>query len=119
MSYRISKTFTFAAAHRLPHLAVHHKCRRPHGHNYTVTLVLQAEELDTDGFVEDYGELNDVKQYIDAYLDHQDLNTVWTEQPTTAEVIARSLYERFHAGHPALIEVVVSETSATTASYRP
>lgn len=117
MSYRISKTFTFAAAHHLPQLPVQHKCRRPHGHNYTVTVVLASPQLDERGFVQDYGELEDVKQYIDAELDHRDLNEKW-DRPT-AEVLAEALFHLFAVTHPALVEVVVRETASTSASYRP
>lgn len=118
MTYRITKTFDFAASHQLTHLPEGHQCARLHGHNYLVTVVLEGDELDGNGFVEDYGQLKDVKAFLDGTLDHQHLNDVLTF-PTTAENLARALYGRFKKDHPALAEVVVSETPKTTASYRP
>jgi hypothetical protein len=118
MSYRISKTFTFAAAHHLPQLAVHHKCRRPHGHNYTVTLVLQADDTGRRRVRQDYGALKDVRAV------HRRL----PRPPGPQHRLDRAAdHGRGHRAQPVralprptrLIEVVVSETSATTASYRP
>lgn len=40
VTYRIGKSFTFDAAHRLPGLRAGHKCGRLHGHTYTVEVVL-------------------------------------------------------------------------------
>ena len=76
MTWRISKTFGFAAAHHLPALPEGHKCRRPHGHNYTVTLVLAATRLDDREMVLDYGELAPVRAWIGKTLDHRDLNSL-------------------------------------------
>ena len=119
--YRISKQFHFSAAHRLSHLPPDHQCHRPHGHNYVVQVTLEADELDADGFVLDYGDLAPVKQWIDERLDHRDLNEVLPELDgqTTAEKLARLLYERFKPSFPALVEVGVSETPKTWAIYRP
>ena len=118
MTYAITKTFTFAAAHHLPQLPDGHKCRRPHGHNYAVTLVLEADHLDPCGMVTDYGDLDPVKQWIATDLDHRDLNEVLPCLPT-AEWLARAVWDRWTKRYPELAEVIVSETPATTASYRP
>lgn len=42
VTYRIRKSFTFDAAHRLPGLGEGHKCGRLHRHTYTVEVVLTA-----------------------------------------------------------------------------
>jgi hypothetical protein len=42
--YRISKTFTLEAAHRLNGLSEGHKCGRLHEHSYTVQVVLVTAE---------------------------------------------------------------------------
>lgn len=118
MKYRISKTFTFAAAHQLTQLPAGHKCARMHGHNYTVTAVLESDDLDPNGFVQDYGDLADVKTFIDTTLDHQNLSGIFT-WPVTAEHLAAYLYKVFVQEHPLLTEVVVAETANSTASYRP
>jgi len=115
--YCISKEFHFSAAHQLSHLPEGHPCKRLHGHNYIVEMVLESEALDHRGFVTDYNELRTVKEYIDAYLDHRNLNDV-LDRPTTAENLARHLFDRFAGEFPTLAEVRVSETPKTWARYR-
>lgn len=117
MTYTISKTFTFAAAHHLPQLPDEHKCRRPHGHNYTVTLVLAAEKLDERGMVFDYGDLGPAGKWIRDSFDHRDLNEQ-IDWPT-AEILAVTIYRYLSPRLPALAEVTVRETPATTATFRP
>lgn len=116
-TYRISKTFGFAAAHHLPQLPEGHKCRRPHGHNYAVTLVLSAAALDEQGMVLDYGDLDPVCDWIAETLDHRDLN--YLLPCPTAENLARYVWHRWAGEFPALAEVTVAETPNTTASYAP
>lgn len=57
----------------------------------TVELVLTARELTKPGFVCDFGDLSVLQRYVDAVLDHQDLNAVLTD-PTDAGV-ARHVQE--------------------------
>lgn len=114
MIYRISKTFTFAASHQLSHLPDGHKCKRLHGHTYSVTVNLAASALNEDGFVVDFAELDQVGAFIKENLDHQHLNLVMTFMPT-CELIAQFLAERF-PGLP-IESVRVSESPTTWAEY--
>ena len=114
--YTISKEFHFSASHRLRGLAEGHPCGRMHGHNYIIIVELQSYDVDEVGFVEDYGKLNDIKQYIDNMLDHRHLNDIIAGNPT-AENIAKTIYDLFKPVHPYLVKVSVSETPKTLASY--
>ncbi len=116
--YTISKRFTFSASHIIDGLPEGHQCSRLHGHNYVVEVVLAAEQLDAVGFVVDYGELKPLKQVIDGELDHRHLNDV-LPGATTAEAIARFLFDRARALWPQTVAVRVSETPTTWAEYRP
>jgi 6-pyruvoyltetrahydropterin/6-carboxytetrahydropterin synthase len=120
--YVISKTFRLAAAHHLPSLPEGHKCRRPHGHNYEVTVVL-CGGLDTHEMVLDYGGLDPFIAYVMDHYDHRDLNELFARDPT-AEVLAGHFYELAVELLPEpagwwLDSVVVAETPNTTATYRP
>lgn len=125
--YRIGKTFEFSAAHALHHLPDGHPCKRLHGHNYKVTLILEREETNEEtGFVLDFGELDAVKQYIDERLDHRYLNDVlggvncddWQRGLyTTSESIARAFFQRFCLLYTDLVGVRVSETDKTFAEF--
>jgi len=125
LAYKISKEFHFSASHQLHHLAERdpdHQCARLHGHNYVVVVELAAADLDADGFVLDFGELHEVKRYIDQHLDHRHLNDVLdspTGHLTTAEAMARLLHNRFKPLYPQLVAVRVSETPKTWSEYRP
>ena len=43
MPHRITKTFTFDAAHWLPRVPEGHKCGRLHGHTYSVTIAVEGD----------------------------------------------------------------------------
>lgn len=120
--YVISKQFTFSASHQLSGLPDSHQCARLHGHNYTVEVVLGSNQLNTVGFIVDYGELIFVKEYLDNNFDHRHLNDVVAFNPT-AESLAKhiydfcSLYLRENNYDCKMIEVIVSETEKTSATY--
>lgn len=114
--YRISKQFHFSASHQLDTLPPEHPCARLHGHNYMVEVILQSETLNPQGFVVDYLELKPFKVYLDSELDHRHLNDVFPF-PTSAENIARHLYEWAKARWLQVAAVRVSETPKTWAEY--
>lgn len=114
--YTISKQFSFDASHQLTGLPEGHKCTRLHGHTYRVEVVLQSETLNEVGFVVDYGDLKPLKDYIDHRLDHRHLNDVFSFQ-TSAENIARHLYDFCKQHWPQTAKIRVSETPKTWAEY--
>ena len=116
--YKISKQFSFSAAHVLNLLPADHPCARLHGHNYVVTVHLKSATLDEYGFVKDYKSLKTVKQFIDDTLDHRCLNDQLSGPPTS-ENLARFLYEQFKPEIPELYAVEVSETPRTSCIYEP
>jgi 6-pyruvoyltetrahydropterin/6-carboxytetrahydropterin synthase len=116
--YTITKQFSFSASHVLDHLPEGHLCARLHGHNYAVELVLEGLELNESGFVRDYLDLAPFKTFIDEKLDHRHLNDI-VDGPTSAENLARFLYEFAHGLWPEVVAVRVSETLKTWAEYRP
>lgn len=120
--YKITKQFHFSAGHHLNNLPKTHPCSRKHGHNYTVTVELSSYKL-INGFVQDYGELKPIKNFIDNELDHRYLNDLerfypYLEQPT-AENIAKLIYVEFKEQFPFLSAVTVKETDKTSATYEP
>jgi len=116
--FTISKEFKFDASHQLEGMPDNHPCGRLHGHSYIVIIELAMPDLDKHGFVQDYGELAPIKQYIDNTLDHRHLNDILPFNPT-AELIALYLYEEFKALFPKLKAVSVKETAKTIARYEP
>jgi len=117
--YKISKEFSFSAAHSLSGLPAEHPCSRLHGHNYVVVVHLRAKELNRQGFVRDYHELHIVKDYIDATLDHRNLNDILAPLNSSAENLAKMLYDLFKTQLPELYAIEVRETPKTSAIYEP
>lgn len=114
--YKISKQFAFSASHILDGLPETHPCARLHGHNYVVTVYLKSDKLNDVGFVRDYRELANVKEFIDNKLDHRHLNDVFPFNPT-AENMAKYLFDTFKKEIPELTAVEVCETPKTSAIY--
>jgi len=88
----IEKSWSFDAAHQLPHHTG--KCRNLHGHTYRLTLRLhgaintRSGESD-EGMVMDYYLLSELwKKQLEPLLDHRFLNDSLPISPTTAEMIA-------------------------------
>ncbi|MDR1518184.1 MAG: 6-carboxytetrahydropterin synthase QueD [Dysgonamonadaceae bacterium] len=117
--YKISKEFSFSAAHQLYGLPSEHPCSRLHGHNYVVTVHLKSESLTDNGFVQDYNELQSVKTYIDEQLDHRNLNDIMSPANSSAENLAKMLYDVFKPQFPKLYAIEISETPKTSAIYEP
>lgn len=115
MRFTVSKTFTFEAAHSLPHLPAGHKCRHVHGHSYVVEVFCTGP-LDERGFVVDYAEISAAVKPIIARLDHQNLNDVLPCH-TTAENVGRWIFEHLEASAvlpPGIVSRVdVHETAKT------
>ncbi|MFI8281322.1 6-pyruvoyl trahydropterin synthase family protein [Streptomyces sp. NPDC085929] len=118
---RIGKQFTFHAAHQLLSLPEGHKCRREHGHTYTVEVVWTAHVLTGPGFVTDFANFGLFKQFIDDHLDHQNLNRVLEIEPTSeslARLLAEWLIEHLEpAVEGQLVSVSVSESPSSWATF--
>jgi 6-pyruvoyltetrahydropterin/6-carboxytetrahydropterin synthase len=120
--FTVSKRFSFSASHVLFGLGDDHPCSRLHGHNYEIEVMAAAAELDERGFVVDFGELDLVKDWVDATLDHRHLNDVMEGQPS-AEAIAKLICDWCCASLPsAVAERIVAvrawETPKAYAEYR-
>ena len=115
--FTIAKQFHFSASHTIEGVPDDHPCKRLHGHNYIVELILRSDSLNAAGFVVDYLDLASFKNIIDNELDHRHLNDV-VPCPTTAEHLAQYLYQRAAKIWPDVVAVRVSETPKTWAEYR-
>ena len=114
--YQIRKQFEFSASHQLEGLTEGHQCARLHGHNYIIEVVLESNQLNEHGFIVDYGDLKPLKVYIDTMLDHRHLNNVLPFQ-TSAENLAKHLYQFCKEHWEETVSVRVSETPKTWAEY--
>ena len=99
--------FGFEAAHSLPNVPETHKCRRMHGHSFTVEV--GAKDIMRLG-----------ERLADVYhaLDHTCLNELEGLANPTSENVARWIWSHLAQVTPDLSVVVVAETCTARCMYR-
>ncbi len=85
MKMRLSKTFTFDAAHKL--IGYQGVCARVHGHTYTLVVTVEGEPDDTGMIIDFFDMKTIVKDTVITRLDHTYLNDFY-DQPTVENVAA-------------------------------
>jgi 6-pyruvoyltetrahydropterin/6-carboxytetrahydropterin synthase len=83
MQITVTKEFEFDAAHHLT--KYYGKCEKVHGHTYKLLVTVSGELSSNDMLIDFIILKRVVKKHILDYLDHQDLNTIFTN-PTTEKV---------------------------------
>lgn len=114
---RISKKFTFEAAHRLPAVPDDHPCSKLHGHTYTVEIELTGALDPQQGWLMDYKEISSIVKPIIEDLDHSCLNDRPDLTFTTAEELAVWIWDRIREQLPLLSRVSVQETPSSRCDY--
>lgn len=117
MFVRLSKSFTFEAAHSLPCFPEGHKCRRLHGHSFRVEVVVAGDIDPAKGYLIDYGDIKAACAPLRARLDHYHLNEIEGLSNPTSELLARWIWDRLRAALPLLQCVIVHETCESRCEY--
>lgn len=120
--WKLTKTFRFEAAHRLPHHQG--KCQRLHGHSWVGHLVVEGHGLQTDGpstgMLVDFSSLKSpIQPLLDDYLDHHYLNETTAMEDPTSEMLARWIFDAVKPAVPLLAAVIIEETCTSSCEYRP
>lgn len=118
MRAELSKTYKFDAGHFLPHVPAEHKCARPHGHSYRVTVFVAGEVDEQAGWVMDFGRVNEVVDPLIKQLDHASLNEIEGLSNPTSERLAKWLWDRIRPALGGLEAVTVCETDTSSCTYR-
>lgn len=112
----LTKRFTFEAAHQLPNHDG--QCARLHGHSYKLEVLLfgpirPSGSGPSEGMVVDFAEVTTVwKRDIEPTLDHQFLNEVLSDRPTTAENLAHWLLAKFQFSGLPVVGIRLWETES-------
>lgn len=114
----VFKTFTFEAAHRLPHVPDGHKCSRLHGHSFRVEIHVSGEPGEKSGWVMDFAEIKSAFDPVRERLDHRYLNDIDGLENPTSENIARYIWDLLAPGLPGLSQLVIHETCSAGCIYR-
>jgi 6-pyruvoyltetrahydropterin/6-carboxytetrahydropterin synthase len=117
MRVRLTREFTFEAAHLLPHAPEGHKCRRLHGHSFRVEVMVQGDVDPAAGWLMDYGEIKDRIAPIRLELDHYYLNEIPGLENPTSEMLAAWIWKRLKPRLPSLSRIVVHETCESRCEY--
>jgi len=113
---RVTKEFTFDAAHNLPNY--HGKCERLHGHTYRLVVTVEAPVDPDTGIAYDFSHLGDaVKEEVIRPLDHTYLNE---KIPcSSAENVTLWIWQRLQERLPVdLVELTLWETPTSAVTYR-
>ncbi len=110
MRTRVTRSFTFEAAHRLPwHPG---RCRDLHGHSYRLEVTVEGRVAES-GMVLDFDDLKAVVQReVVARYDHTFLNDL-LENPT-AELVASDAWKRLEAAGLRLARLRLWETPTSS-----
>ena len=117
MRVKLTRDFTFEAAHLLPKAPEGHKCRRLHGHSFRVELMVEGEVDPKTGWFLDYGEITALADPIRLKLDHYYLNEIPGLENPTSENLARWIWEKLKPSLPSLVKITVHETCESRCEY--
>jgi len=118
MHMELRKSFQFEAAHLLPLLPKTHKCRRLHGHSFSVEIAVAGPCDPRLGWVMDYADLSAAFKPLWEKLDHYYLNEIPGLENPTSEMLAIWIWKKLKPKLPLLNEVVVAETCQSRCVYR-
>ncbi len=118
MSWEISRSFRFEAAHLLPYAPEGHKCRRLHGHSFSIEVTVAGRLVEPEGWVCDFGDIAGAWAPLHEELDHRYLNDVAGLENPTSEILATWIWERLQPKLPGLSAVKVAETCTSSCVYR-
>lgn len=112
--YYVSKRMEIAGAHQLT-LPYTSKCENLHGHNWIITVHCKSKKLTGYGMIVDFAK---VKEAIHGRLDHQNLNELFSFNPTAenmAKWICDEVTELCEYGY--CYKVTVQESEGNIATY--
>jgi 6-pyruvoyltetrahydropterin/6-carboxytetrahydropterin synthase len=117
MKVRLTRDFTFEAAHLLPRVPEGHKCLRLHGHSFRVEITVEGDVDPSTGWFLDYGVIRDAAEPLRKQLDHYYLNEIAGLENPTSENLAVWIWERLKPGLPSLVRITVHETCEARCEY--
>lgn len=118
MQVRLTKDFSFEAAHWLPNVPKDHKCSRMHGHSIRVEISVQGEIDPAMGWLYDHAKISDATRVLVDKLDHRCMNDIEGLENPTFENLSVWIWNKLAPDVPGLCEVVVHETASVRCSYR-
>lgn len=116
--FELRSSFGFEAAHYLPAVGPDHRCRRVHGHSYTVQVRVRGDVVEPYAWVIDLGTIEASCERVRHALDHRLLNEIPGLENPTSEMLARWVWRELADELPGIAAVVVHETQSSSCVYR-
>jgi 6-pyruvoyltetrahydropterin/6-carboxytetrahydropterin synthase len=117
VSFELTRSYRFEAAHWLPQVSSEHRCAAMHGHSYEIEVRVGGELERQLGWVIDFAEIDGVLEPLIETLDHCCLNEIEGLENPTSELLALWLWDRARPRLSGLREVSVAETRDSRATY--
>jgi 6-pyruvoyltetrahydropterin/6-carboxytetrahydropterin synthase len=95
----IGTSYELIAGHYLPKVPDGHKCRRPHGHNYRIEIMVTGR-VQNNGFIIDFYNIEKIVKPLLDQLDHTMLNEHEGLENPTAENISGWFLEKLSNAIP-------------------
>lgn len=111
------KAFTFDSAHFLPNLPDGHNCKQLHGHTYHLTVFVEGNVSENEGWVLDFTELKHAVEPVIKQIDHKLLNDIDGLQNPTSELLAIWLWKKIKPQLAALKKIELKETPTSGVIY--
>ena len=111
----------FSAAHQLK--GYDGDCRNLHGHNYEVTVTVNADSLNEIGIALDFKRLKAALDEVISPYDHRNLSELpdFQDVNPTSEVLARTIFRKLSAiindGRVRVAKVRVGESASSRLTY--
>ena len=111
----------FSAAHQLK--GYDGDCRNLHGHNYEVTVTVNADSLNEIGIALDFKRLKAALDEVISPYDHRNLSELpdFQDVNPTSEVLARTIFRKLSAiindGRVRVAKVRIGESASSRLTY--
>jgi 6-pyruvoyltetrahydropterin/6-carboxytetrahydropterin synthase len=111
------KQFTFDSAHFLPNLPDGHRCKNLHGHTYHLTIYVEGEVSQQEGWVLDFKEIKNAVLPVLNAIDHKLLNNIEGLENPTSERLAIWLWNKIKPQLNLLKRIELKETPTSGVVY--
>lgn len=120
MSFELTQSFAFEAAHTLERQHETAASRRIHGHSYRAEVTVRGEPEPATGMVVDLALLRTAIAHVRERLDHHFLDDVPGLGPATLENLCRFVHEHVAAEVGGVVSVTVQRpSSGDRCTFRP
>ena len=115
----VYRRFRFHSARHLPKLDNKHICKQTHGHTFNLTIYIEGEINDKDGFVIDFFDIDKIiENTVLKLIDHKLLNDIKGLENPTSEHLIKWIWNKIEKSFVGLHKIKLSEDHGTGIIYK-